>query len=278
MAAPTGTTNTRQRSTQTAVYQTKYTKSPDISGWLMVKNSSTNESIYLCEYTQVLIQRVSGGYTFFLIKDGHYKNIVAKMSTSNADKYLISFTRGNGATLRVSVRGRKNELSNIRNERLNQLFSILTFNGKTARITIDSDVTYKETNRNSPDYGKVKKSKPLPYGRYKIMIPDFAKDQNMTSFYRTSRNGFSGLKYDRVWFPIEYAPTHNSNFVHVGHLSEGCITCYEIPKWNDIYDYLIKNRTSDGYIGELIIEDGTKIKEEEKGVLDKISDWFSNLF
>lgn len=64
------------------------------------------------------------------------------------------------------------------------------------------------------------------------------------------------LKYVGVWFPIEYKPTYNSNFIHVGNVSHGCITCYQLDKWNDLYAYLIRHRLDkDGlYVGTLVIE------------------------
>ncbi|MEJ7804691.1 MAG: hypothetical protein WKG03_02055 [Telluria sp.] len=63
-------------------------------------------------------------------------------------------------------------------------------------------------------------------------------------------------KYDTVWFAIEYAKTFNSNFVHVGNLSEGCVTMYELEKWNALYAYLISNRldTEGKYVGSITIE------------------------
>lgn len=75
------------------------------------------------------------------------------------------------------------------------------------------------------------------------MSPQFAKDGAITAFYKTTvQGGDPNLMYDTVWFPVEYAPNYNSRFVHVGHLSEGCVTIYQVEKWNSIYSYLIKNR------------------------------------
>lgn len=169
-----------------------------------------------------------GGRTYFLIKEGRYANNIASLSDQNVAKCLINCSRGCGATLTVKKLGRKREISNIRYIEWNQLFSELSFDGKTARITIDSDVDYIETNPFSPFCNQILHSKLLLDGIYKIMAPVAAKDKRFTVRYRTHQNGYSALSYDTVWFPIEYAPTYNSDFVHVGHLSEGCITCYEI--------------------------------------------------
>ena len=64
------------------------------------------------------------------------------------------------------------------------------------------------------------------------------------------------MKYHTVWFPIEYAPNHNSNFVHVGNVSEGCVTMYDLTQWNALYHYLISNRSdSEGiYVGTVNIK------------------------
>lgn len=250
-----GTTNNTANSVQRATFETKYTRSIDTSGWLKVKLEPSGEFAFVCEYTKVIIQRKQGGRTYFLIKEGRYANQSASLSDANVARCLVSYTRGTGATLTVVKQGRLRERSSIRNIEWNQLFATLNFNGQTARITIDSDVNYRETNRNSPDFGQIKHSQPLPDGTYRILSPYTAGDPRATGYYRDHPNGYSNLQYDTVWFPIEYAPTYNSNFVHIGHLSEGCITCYEIQKWNDLYQYLITNRSDqDGeYVGTLII-------------------------
>lgn len=254
-SASAHTTNNAACVVTTVTVNYLYTKSIDTTGWLKVKLDPSNKFVYLCDFTKVSIQKKEDGRTYFLIKEGRYAKNIASLSDQNVAKCLINCTRGCGATLTVKKLGRKREISNIRNEELNQLFSELSFDGKTARITIDSDVDYIEENKISPFYKQRRHSQPLPDGTYKILAPYTAGDKDSTNFYRTDVNGYSALAYDTVWFPIEYDPTYNSNFVHVGHLSEGCITCYEIEKWNDLYQYLISNRSDkDGkYVGELII-------------------------
>ncbi|OCG71840.1 hypothetical protein A9G41_01990 [Gilliamella sp. Nev5-1] len=249
------TTNNVENIVTTVTVKHFYTKSIDTSGWLKVKLDPSNKFAFLCDYTKVIIQKVENDRTYFLIKEGRYANNIASLSNKNAIKCLIDCSRGTGATLTVTNLKRKKEISIIRKQELNQLFADLSFNGNKARITIDSDVDYVETNPLSPYYRQILHSKPLPNGTYNILAPFTAGDKESTDYYRTDPNGYKALAYDTVWFPIEYAPTYNSNFVHVGNLSEGCITCYEIQKWNDLYQYLISNRSdSDGkYVGKLII-------------------------
>lgn len=255
-------TNNRINSQQMANFSIRYTLSIDETGWLMVKLKSDNSLVFLCEYTKVLITETKDERIYFKILEGPYAQKIASLKTENGEKCLISTTRDNGANLIVKILGREKETSLIRekempqvNPTFNQLFAKLSFNGISARITLDSEVFYKEENKLSPNYGKRVKSKPLPAGHYKILPPDYPKSKRMTIIYKTSSYGYSSLNYHTAWFPIEYAPNLNSNFVHVGHLSEGCITCYEIEKWNSLYLYLIRNRTANGkYVGDVIIK------------------------
>jgi hypothetical protein len=108
----------------------------------------------------------------------------------------------------------------------------------------------------SPYRGQERQSKPLPKGTYKILAPQSPKLLGFTDNYRTGSGGYPELKFHTVWFPIEYAPTHNSNFVHVRNLSEGCATMYELPMWNPLYLYLIKNRSDQEgkYVGTVTIK------------------------
>jgi hypothetical protein len=147
-------------------------------------------------------------------------------------------------------------MSNRSSDGIEVHFATLMFQGHSATITLDSDVDYEESNANSPYVGQIRHSKPLPKGTYKIMTPQFPKEAKYTSFYVTRPGGYPDLKNHTVWFPIEYAPTNNSNFVHVGNLSEGCVTMYELKMWNPLYLYLIKNRLDkEGkYVGTVTID------------------------
>lgn len=61
-----------------------------------------------------------------------------------------------------------------------------------------------------------------------------------------------------IWFPIRLAgeSAASSRYIHIGHISHGCVTVYELTKWNAIYNYLITHRmTGQGekLIGQLIV-------------------------
>lgn len=247
-------TNTTANSVHPAVVTTKYTKSPDSSGWLKVQLEPSAKMVFLPEFVKVSVTK-EDKRTHFLILEGDYKGKAASLKIENAAKCLVSASRGSGAKLTVKTIGRKRLFSKPRNESLNQLVATLFFNGQAAMITLDSDVRFRET-APGPDFGKVKQSQPLPKGTYKILTPQSAHDSENTAFYVTEPGGNPDLKYHTVWFAIEYAATGNSNFVHVGNLSEGCVTIYDLSKWNDVYRYLISNRSDNEgkYVGTVTIE------------------------
>jgi hypothetical protein len=248
-------TNTRAGSVEPVRVKTRYTKSIDSTGWLRVRLEPSGEFAFLCEYVKIALVD-EGARTHFLILEGEYKNRKASLSQENSAKCLVAATRGSGAKIVATTIGRKVVASMPRKgEKRNQLLANLSFAGKSALITLDSEVLFVETNPLSPDKGKEKLSKPLPKGTYKILAPQSAKDARYTGFYVNGPGGNPDLKYHTVWFPIEYAPTQNSNFVHVGNLSEGCVTMYDLTMWNPLYLYLISNRLDkEGkYVGTVTI-------------------------
>jgi hypothetical protein len=258
MNAPIAATRTNPTpgSLVTVAVKTRYTKGIDATGWLRVKLEPSGEAGFVPEYVKVQITK-EAERTFFLIREGRYKGQMASMKKDNAAKCLLDVKRGAGAKLVAKMGpGYQSLYSKPKKDTNKQLISTLAFDGKSATITLDSDVKFRETNKASPLYNQILQSKPLPKGVYKILAPESAKDAIFTEFYRTGVGGEPDLKYDTVWFAIEYAKTHNSNFVHVGNLSEGCVTMYELGKWNALYSYLISNRLdAEGkYVGTISIE------------------------
>ncbi|KRB85094.1 hypothetical protein [Duganella sp. Root198D2] len=247
-------TNTAANSVHQAVVTTKYTKSPDMSGWLKVQLESSGQMAFLPEFVKVSVIK-EGSRTHFIILEGEYKRETASLKSENAAKCLVAATRGSGAKLVAKMKGRERLYSKPRNDTHNQLVGTLSFNGQTSMISLDSDVKFWET-APGPGFHTWKQSKPLPKGTYKILAPQHAHNPDSTEFYVTYPGGNPDLKYHTVWFPIEYAATANSNFVHVGNLSEGCVTIYDLTKWNDVYRYLISNRSDkEGkYVGIVTIE------------------------
>lgn len=76
---------------------------------------------------------------------------------------------------------------------------------------------------------------PLPAGSYDLELPYEAHDigapyESQTIFAKT-------------WFRIGHA---GDRFLHPGRVSLGCVTITDIPRWTDLYTYLIKARKGDG--------------------------------
>lgn len=234
-----------------------FTKSVDESGWLVVKLEPSGERVAVCEFTKVAITK-EDDRVHFLILEGRYKKRTASLSKENRSKCLVDVKRGSGAKLTATITGRRKEASiPIGDGRLyNQLFATLSFNGQTARITLDSDINFIESNPMSPYVGQLRHSQPLPKGIYKIRTPESAGKQEYTDFYVSRPGGYPGLRYHTVWFPVDYAGNYNSSFVHVGNISEGCVTTYQLEMWNHLYRYLISNRSDpEGmYVGTITIE------------------------
>jgi hypothetical protein len=238
----------------------RYTKDIDETGWLAILLEGGSR-VTVPEFVKVELTtgkvdprtgKPADDRVYFDVLEGRYKGKKASLKKENAAKCLVDVRRGNGATLTVEITGRKKEYSQVRGETRNQLFAKLSCPGVPgAIISLDSDVDFTD-----PVDGKPKHSKPLAKGTYQIFTPQEAHDRDMTGFYRTSPGGFAGLKYDTVWFQIRNPATSNSNYVHVGNLSEGCITVYELKWWNAIYKYLISNRSDkDGtYVGSVTIK------------------------
>lgn len=250
-------TNAISGSIYPAIAKIAYTKSTDDSGWLMVRLEPSGERVAICEYTKTVVVK-EDSRVHFLLLEGRYRKRTASLSKENAVRCLVAVPRGTGAKLVAEIKGRKWELSVPRQDvkPLHQLFATLTFDGKSAKVTLDSDVDFYETNPRSPRHQQVSHSKPLPRGTYKILAPEAPKHARNTEFYVHRAGGYPGLKYHTVWFPVEYAGNYNSSFVHVGNLSEGCVTTYELEMWNPLYLYLISNRLDpEGkYVGTITIK------------------------
>lgn len=61
------------------------------------------------------------------------------------------------------------------------------------------------------------------------------------------------LQFDQVWFPIKHGD--NSRYVHVGNLSDGCVTVLDLARWADIHEALISHRSPDGEsLAQLVVK------------------------
>nr|WP_298145273.1 hypothetical protein [uncultured Pseudomonas sp.] len=246
IANNTATSNNQAGSRHSAVVATKYTRRADDSGWLGVRLEPSGSLVFICEYTKVIILNKVGGRTYFRISDGNgsYVGKEASLKDENALKFLADAPPVEPATVHLKYDGAPVlTRSDIRGDSNKQQWAIARFNGKTARVTLNSLWGQGYT--------------PIPPGKHRIMAPDFSHANIPTSGYRAAHPG--QIRCTDVWFPIELEGTvsNSSRYIHIGHLSEGCVTFYELLKWNDIYEYLISRRVKgEGgkYIGTLLVE------------------------
>lgn len=211
--------------------KTLYVKTED-DGWLRTLDSK-NQDVFLCACTQVVTLSESGGRTSFKVLDGPQSGKVLSLKNENVERYLGE--QGpvtTGARLVVTYGPRKMLYSAPKRATLDQQTARMTFGTQFADVTLNSEWR-------SGYY-------PLPEGKYRILIPDAPHKIDYTDFYRRYQ---PSLRYDQVWFPIEFED--NSRFVHVGNVSEGCVTVMSLDKWNAIYEYLISHRLNNKYIGTL---------------------------
>ena len=221
----------------------KYTRRADNSGWLTVKLSKTGALTSLCEYTQVDVLRSVNQRTYFKIMDGYVSPLEeASLTDANAALYLATVGPVAGpASLSVVYQGAPAvEISKFKGK-LKQQWAKLAFNVQTALVTLNSDWTGRYS--------------PIPPGTHTILAPDYSHKAISTSGYAAATNGMIG---NDVWFPIGINGTmqNSSRYIHVGHLSDGCVTVHELEKWTAIYHYLISHRvpgSAGKKVGQLMV-------------------------
>ena len=220
----------------------QFTRRAEASGWLTVKLTKTGALTSLCEYTQVDVLRTSNNRTFFTIMDGFISpGEEASLASENASRYLDKTGPAGTASLSVVYRGAPvKETSQFKGE-LTQQFATLSFNGQIATVTL-----------NSVWNGRYS---PIPPGTHAILAPDYSHKNISTAGYVSATKSMVG---NDVWFPIGVNGTmrNSSRYIHVGHLSEGCVTVHELNKWSSLYNYLISHRvphSAGKKIGSLIV-------------------------
>jgi hypothetical protein len=206
----------------------KYTRRAEASGWLTVRLTKTNTLVALPEYTKVEIQREDAGRTYFKIMDGYISvGEEASLTSANAMTHLSSVGPGGAASIGVEYEGEPVEVKSPFKGVLKQQWAKLRFDGQIARVTLNSiwNATYT----------------PIPVGTHTILSPDYSHAKISTNGYVSGTPGMVG---NNTWFPIGIGGSmqNSSRYIHVGHLSEGCITVYELEKWTALYSYLISHR------------------------------------
>ncbi len=221
----------------------RYTRRADQSGWLTVRLTKLDRLTSLCEYTQVTVLREDHGRTYFKILDGYVSaGEEASLTTANAALYLSKTGTMGAASVTVEYQGAlADELSEFKGK-LKQQWAKLSFDGQTALVTLNSvwNSSYSA----------------IPPGTHTILAPDYSHHSISTAGYVTATPGMVG---NDVWFPIGVngSTENSSRYIHVGHLSEGCVTVHELGKWNAVYNYLISHRepgSAGKKVGQLVVK------------------------
>lgn len=206
----------------------KYTRRADQTGWLTVRLSKSGALTALCEYTQVEVLRSVAQRTFFKIVGGYVApGEEASLTDINAAMYLVASGPVGPAYLSVTYQGVPAEEISAFKGKLKQQWANLEFSGKSALVTLNSvwNSSYS----------------PLPRGTHVILAPDYSHKKISTAGYAAAVPGMVG---NDVWFPIGVngSMRNSGRYIHVGHLSEGCVTVHELGKWTALYNYLISHR------------------------------------
>lgn len=213
-----------------------YVNKVDIHGWLRVLTKG-NKDAFLPEYTKVQITETKNMRVYFKVLDGSNQGMHVSLKEINAQEYLgRKAPLQTGVIITVKYGEQKKVESLARRETYLQQTAMLSVNGINAIVTLNTALP-------PPEAMHI----PLPPGRYKIGLPSPIHDNRMTSFYRKTQ---PDLLADQIWFPIEYG--NNSRFIHLGNISEGCVTVMALDKWNAVYQAIISHRVPNtnqvGYI------------------------------
>jgi hypothetical protein len=204
---------------------------------MMLQQIQKKQRLPLYNYTKVKVLKTTGGRTYFEVLEGEHKGKTLSMGDENARQYLGD-TAPVESLAKINVAYGKYEkdwVSPVKGKLSQQWATLTTPTGAKARVAMNSVWGREYT--------------PLPPGTYSILVPDAPHDGNMTTYYRSLE---STLQYDQVWFPIEYGD--NSRYLHIGHLSDGCVTVTDFKQWMGIHEYLLSHRSKDRkYVGTLSV-------------------------
>jgi len=199
-------------------------------GWLQAQDDATMQRIALPKYTKVLVSPPHLGRVKFRVQEGAHLGRTLSLSEANARMYLGSKSSVQQPARMMVTYGRYVErwISEARGgQPIDQQMATVAINGLTVAVTMNSVWNGLFT--------------PLEPGEYKVLLPDVPHRGNMTRFYRDTE---PRLQFDQVWFPIQHGD--NSRYVHVGNVSDGCVTVLDLARWADVHEALISHRSPDG--------------------------------
>lgn len=197
-------------------------------GWLQALDSASKRRTSLFKYTKLTNISSQDGRTSFVVQEGPAKGRTLSLWTENAKRYLGRRSPERSAITVTVEYGKYREKwhSSARDEDLNQQMATMTVGTLTVQVTMNSV------------WGAG--FSPLPAGKYSLLLPDAPHSGAYTRFYRQAA---PALVCDQVWFPIQFEK--NSRYVHVGNVSEGCVTVLDLAKWSEVHEALISHRMLD---------------------------------
>jgi hypothetical protein len=230
--------NSRTNSTHTSVVPipldngVRYIRiDPPSDGWVAGLNNSGSR-VPLCEYTKVKLLEKKGDRVYFRLLDGNSEEVGNELSMKEegAIQYLRKDTREGEIIVEVHDFNFEEKVYSVqRGVYLLQCSGEIRCDGLTIPVTLSTRFV-----------NHAQLYHPLPVGTYSLMAPDYPHTGEYSRFYRPDR---TKGQFDLVWFPIEYGD--NSRYLHMGHVSEGCLTVTHINKWETLYHKIIRCR-SDG--------------------------------
>jgi hypothetical protein len=207
-------------------------------GWLLARLDPSTLRVPLAKYTQVELIDSRLGRTSFKVIDGAALGKVLSLSDANAREYLGATPPARSlAEITVTYGKYIDDWASVaRGQTFKQQMATLDVAGISVQVTMNTVWDGKFT--------------PLPAGEYKVLAPDAPHNQNMTRYYRDTE---PSLQFDQVWFPIDHGD--RSRYVHVGNVSEGCVTVLGLARWADVHEALISHRAPDGkYVAKLTVK------------------------
>lgn len=185
---------------------TKYISNADGKGWIIVKYSDGSTYPPLPQFVRVDFQQTQGDRDYFVIMEG-------RSATKNASVKLKS----DGGSYLVDGDSTISQGLIHYIQSTGELFYFLG-PGWVGPISIMTDP-----------------SNPVPVGSHDLEIPD--------EVHKLAESYESQSIYACSWFRIGHS---GDRYLHTGQHSLGCATVTDVPKWTDIYNYLIMRRKNDG--------------------------------
>ena len=227
----TTTSQGNNNTTSIGVTMTAYVNKVGHDGYVTVLidgEGKQGKGLYM--YTKLTLLGINndGDRVTLRVEEGEWKGRMGSMKIKDGADTFLDLTPPDNMIPTIKVKYGKfvrDWYSIPRKHKIDQQFATLTVGNISVQVTLNSDWT--------PGSGRT----PLPVGTYEIATPDGFHDPKQTDFYTV---GGEPVKDYKIWFPI--LPKSSERFIHVGHLSHGCISIIDYEKYPQIHDYLIKHR------------------------------------